>query len=114
MSELGKRGNLGVVNGVVKTAYADGEGGLIIKTETDLTDFIDHTQAQYNQRSEKTGWGDSPYDPKNKIAELPLEIIETLNEMGIMRGYHITDQNALKKWLNNPDNKVFRTRGGQV
>lgn len=114
MSELGKRGNLGVVNGVVKTAYADGEGGLIIKTETDLTDFIDHTQEQYNQRSGKTGWGDAPYDPKNKIAELPLEIIETLNEMGIMRGYHITDQNALKKWLNNPDNKVFRTRGGQV
>jgi hypothetical protein len=114
MSELGKRGNLGVVNGVVKTAYADGEGGLIIKTETDLTDFIDHTQAQYNQRSEKTGWGDDLYDPKNKIASLPLEIIETLNEMGIMRGYHITDQKALKKWLNNPDNKVFRTRGGQV
>jgi hypothetical protein len=114
MSELGKRGNLGVVNGVVKTAYADGEGGLIIKTETDLTDFIDHTKAQYNQRSEKTGWGDSPLDAKNKIASLPLEIIETLNVMGIMRGFYIIDQNALKKWLNNPDNRVFRTRGGQV
>jgi hypothetical protein len=114
MSELGKRGNLGVVNGVVKTAYADGEGGLIIKTETQLDDFIDHTKAQYNQRSEKTGWGDSPLDAKNKIASLPLEIIETLNVMGIMRGFYITDQKALKKWLNNPDNKVFRTRGGQV
>ena len=68
MSELGKRGNLGVVNGVVKTAYADGEGGLIIKTETQLDDFIDHTKEQYNQRSEKTGWGDTPYDAKNKIA----------------------------------------------
>ena len=48
MSELGKRGNLGVVNGVIKTAYADGEGGLIIKTETQLDDFINHTKAQYN------------------------------------------------------------------
>jgi hypothetical protein len=24
------------------------------------------------------------------------------------------DQKALKKWLNDPDNKVFRTRGGVV
>ncbi len=48
MSELGKRGNLGVVNGVVKTAYADGEGGLIIKTETQLDDFIDHTKQVFS------------------------------------------------------------------
>jgi hypothetical protein len=24
------------------------------------------------------------------------------------------DQKALKKWLNDPDNRVFRTRGGVV
>jgi hypothetical protein len=114
MSELGKRGNLGVVDGVIKTAYADGEGGLIIKTETDLTEFIDHTKDQFNQRSEKTGWGDAPFDPKNKIATLPSEIIEMLNQKGIMRGYYILDQKALKNWLNDPENRVFRTRGGQV
>ena len=114
MSDLGKKGNLGVVDGVIRTAYADGDGGIVIKSEVDLTDFIDHTKEQFNARSGKTGWGDSVYDPKNKIASLPAEIINTLNKEGIMRGYHILDQKALVKWLNNPDNRVFRTRGGTV
>lgn len=114
MSDLGKRGNLGSIDGVIKTAHADGEGGLIIHSETDLSSFKDHTKAQYDQRSGKTGWGDAPLDPRNKIAELPPLIIEDLNKMGIMRGYHIVDPKALAKWLNNPENRVFRTRGGNV
>jgi len=40
---LSKLGNLG--NN--KTAYADGDGGLIIETKVDLSDFIAETQAQY-------------------------------------------------------------------
>lgn len=114
MSDLGKRGNLGSIDGVIKTAHADGEGGLIIHSEADLSLFKDHTKAQYDQRSGKTGWGDAPLDPRNKIAELPPSIIEDLNAMGIMRGYHIVDPKALAKWLNNPENRVFRTRGGNV
>ncbi len=114
MSDLGKRGNLGSIDGVIKTAHADGAGGLIIQSETDLSDFIDHTKKQYNQRSGKTGWGDAPLDPRNKIAELPPQIIEDLNVLGIMRGYHIVDPKGLAKWLNNPENRVFRTRGGNV
>lgn len=55
MSDLGKKGNLGVVNGVIRTAFADGDGGLIIKSEVDLTDFTDHTKEQFNARSGKTG-----------------------------------------------------------
>ena len=31
-----------------------------------------------------------------------------------MRGYHIIDPKGLKKWLNDPENRVFRTRGGIV
>ena len=54
MSDLGKRGNLGSVDGVIKTAHADGAGGLIIQSETDLSAFVDHTQKQFNQRSGKT------------------------------------------------------------
>ena len=53
MSDLGKKGNLGVVDGVIRTAYADGEGGIVIKSEVDLTDFTDHTKEQFNARSGK-------------------------------------------------------------
>jgi len=105
---------LEVENGVVRTAYDDGNGGLLIKHSTDLTDFIEHTKAQFNDNSGTTGWGDNPIDRKNKIASLPTEIINELNTKGIMRGYYIIDQKAMKKWLNDPDNRVFRTRGGTV
>ena len=105
---------LEVVDGEVRTIHSDGEGGIIIHSQTDLTDFAEHTKAQYNANPGKTGWSDELFDSKNKIAELPLAIINDLNAKGIMRGFYIVDQKALKAWLNNPENKVFRTRGGQV
>jgi len=105
---------LETVDGEVRTVLSDGDGGIIIKHETDLTDFIEHTKAQFNANPGKTGWSDELFDPKNKIAELPLAVINELNVKGIMRGFFIVDHNAMKKWLNHPDNQVFRTRGGQV
>jgi len=105
---------LETVDGEIRTALSDGDGGIIIHSQTDLTDFAEHTKAQYNNNSGKTGWSGEVFDPKNKIAELPLAIINDLNAKGIMRGFHIQDLKALKKWLNDPENRVFRTRGGEV
>lgn len=105
---------LGVVDGEVRTVHSDGEGGIIVHSQTDLTDFIEHTKAQYNENPGKTGWSGELLDKKNKIASLPLAIINELNAKGIMRGFHILDQKALKAWLNDPENRVFRTRGGEV
>jgi hypothetical protein len=105
---------LDVRDGVVKTAYDDGEGGLIIHSEQDLTEFAEYTKEAYNNNPTGKGWGDNPIDRKNHIATLPTEIINHLNQVGIMRGYTILDQKAMKKWLNDPDNRVFRTRGGVV
>ena len=103
-----------VVNGTVKTYYADGEGGLVIQSVTDMSDFVEYTKAKYAENSTGKGWGDNPVDPKNHIATLPTEIINDLNIKGLMRGYHIIDPKGLKKWLNDPENRVFRTRGGIV
>jgi hypothetical protein len=38
---LGKRGNLGSLNGITRTAHADGEGGIIIHAETYKNLIID-------------------------------------------------------------------------
>jgi len=105
---------LDVRDGVVKTAYDDGEGGLIIHSQQDLTEFAEYTKEAYNNNSTGKGWGDELFDRKNHIATLPTEIINMLNQKGIMRGYTILDQKALKAWLNDPQNRVFRTRGGVV
>lgn len=105
---------LDVVDGEVRTVHSDGEGGIIIHSQTDLTDFAEHTKQQYNANPGKTGWSGELFNPKNKIASLPLAIINDLNAKGIMRGFNIIDEKALKAWLNDPDNRVFRTRGGEV
>jgi len=43
-----------------------------------------------------------------------MTVIDSLNHKGIMRGFHIVDQKRFKEFLNNPDNRVFRTREGKV
>ncbi len=98
-----------VVNGTVKTYYADGEGGLVIESETDITPFIEKNKAEYAQIDEKAKWKEL-----TKVASIPFAVIQMLNQKGIMRGLHIVDQTALKAWLNDPENRFFRTRPGRV
>ena len=43
------------------------------------------------------------------VAEIPMVIYQKMVREG-----SIHDKNALKKWLNNPDNKMFRTWKGKV
>jgi len=62
--------------------------------------------------TQNTGKGQMNFD--NKIASIPMTVIDSLNHKGIMRGFHIVDQKRFKEFLNNPDNRVFRTREGKV
>jgi len=43
------------------------------------------------------------------VAEIPMVIYQKMVREG-----SIHDKTALKKWLNNPDNKMFRTWKGKV
>ncbi len=43
------------------------------------------------------------------VAEVPMIIYEK----AVQEGW-VNDENAWKKWLNNPDNKIFRTWQGKV
>jgi hypothetical protein len=45
---------------------------------------------------------------------LPFTIIDTLNRKGIMRGFAVIDEKEFKKFLNDPENRFFRTRPGKV
>lgn len=44
-----------------------------------------------------------------RVAQLPLHIWADLKLRGI-----IDDQKAFRKWLNDPDNRFFRTKPGRV
>jgi len=41
-------------------------------------------------------------------------VIDDLNHKGIMRGFAVLDEKRFKAWLNERDNRVFRTRTGVV
>lgn len=90
-------------------AAADGEGGLIIRTTQDVTDIVEQNKAQYNAASVHDKWGDL-----TKIASLPFTIVDKLNRMGIMRGFAVINEKEFRAFLNDPENRFFRTRPGRV
>lgn len=95
--------------GMVQTAYADGEGGLVIETAQDISDIIESNKTSYAQTDERARWGEWA-----KIGSIPLAVIQDLNRKGFLRGFHIIDQKKFKAWLNDPENRYFRSRPGRI
>lgn len=93
-------------------AHADGEGGLIVQTIQDVTGIVESNKTQFNSFDERAKWSDDPFG--NKVASVPLTVIDDLNKAGILRGFHVVDQKRFKQWLNERDNQAFRTRPGVV
>lgn len=52
----------------------------------------------------RSGWGDG-----QRVASIPLVVWQDLKRRGIA-----DDPGRLKAWLNDPDNRAFRTRPGRV
>lgn len=93
-------------------AHDDGNGGLIVETRQDISGIIEQNRKEYNSFDERARWSDEVFG--NKVASIPLTVIDDLNKQGIMRGFHILDEKRFKAFLNNPDNRFFRTRTGVV
>jgi hypothetical protein len=74
-----------------------------IETEQDVTDLLDLNKAQYNDASSSFK-GDM-----HKVASIPMNIYMDLKQKGI-----IDDAKKFKAWLNDPDNRYFRTKPGRV
>lgn len=92
--------------------HSDGDGGIIIETRQDISDIIEHNKKEYNSFDERAKWSDELFG--NKIASIPMTVIDDLNAKGIMRGFAVLDEKRFKAWLNERDNRVFRTRTGVV
>jgi hypothetical protein len=98
-------------NGITQTEFSDDGDKLIIKQEQNITDIIEANKADYNATDSKAGWGDTL---NNRVARIPLTVFAELEKQGITRGFTIIDMKRFKDWLNNPDNRVFRTRAGRI
>lgn len=93
-------------------AHADGEGGVVYETRQDVSGIIEQNKREFSLYDERSKWSDDLYG--NKVASIPLTVIDDLNKQGIMRGFHVLDEKRFRAWLNNPDNRFFRTRPGNI
>jgi len=92
--------------------HADGEGGIIIQTRQDVSAIIEQNKKEYNSYDERARWSDNLFG--NKVASIPLTVIDDLNKQGIMRGYAVLDEKRFALFLNDPMNRAWRTRTGVV
>jgi len=93
-----------------QTVHDADNGNIVIATTQDVTDIVEKNKQEYNLNTNR--WGSDIFD--NKIASIPLTVIDDLNKAGIMRGFAVVDQKKFRAWLNNPDNRFFRTKQGRV
>lgn len=94
------------------TAHADGDGGLVIATKQDVSGIIEANRKEYNSYDERARWSDDLFG--NKVASIPFTAIDELNKQGVMRGFAIVDEVRFASFLNDPMNRAWRTRPGQV
>ena len=92
-----------------QTLFHSIDGSDVLEVRQDVSQIIEQNKAQFNAIDERAKWGEF-----TKIASLPMVVIDDLNKKGIMRGFAVMDQKRFKAFLNDPDNRFFRTRPGEV
>jgi len=82
----------------------DGESQVVEHTQ-DVSAILKENKEQYKAYDERSRWNHE----MNRVASIPLVVWEDLKRRGIA-----DDKNALMRWLDDPDNRAFRTRPGRV
>jgi xylose isomerase len=97
-------------DGSVTTFHDVDDGGVVIAKELNVDSLINANKEEYNNADSK--WSENALE--NRVARVPLAVFDQLQKEGITRGFTILDQKRFKAWLNNPDNRVFRTKAGRI
>lgn len=91
---------------------ADSDTGLpLIVTEQDVRPILEanrRLQAQFDKAQTRRSRG-----RWRRVAELPMVVVLQLNQLGIMRGFHVLDERAFRRVLSDPDNRHLRTDDGR-
>ncbi len=84
--------------------YNDDTDEATIQTQQDVTAIIEENKSEFNQVDERAKWGEF-----SRVASIPLSLYYQLKNEG-----KLEDQAYMKRWLNDPENRHFRTRPGEV
>jgi len=88
--------------GITRWFHGHDNGGFTIQTEQDCTALIYRNRYVRAERPRSRRYGEFEL-----VASIPLNIYWDLKRKGV-----IDDSPALKRWLNDPDNRAFRVRDG--
>ena len=94
------------------TLYHKQDGVCIVEDVQDCTPIIEKNKKEFNSFDENARWSENLFG--NKVASIPLTVIDALNKKGILRGFKVLDEKAFRQFLNDPDNRFFRTRTGRI
>ena len=90
------------LTGITEYWHVTDKGEYVIEKVQEVQAIADSNKRQYNDTPDR-------YSDVNKVASIPLSVYYELKRQGIA-----DDPVALKKWLNDSDNRVFRTRAGTL
>lgn len=83
--------------------FDDAKDQFTLETQQDVTEIVDQNKKDY-ATADKKFKGDM-----HRIASIPMNVYMELRANGTMQ-----DPKRLKAWLNDPDNRYFRTKPGRV
>lgn len=83
--------------------YDEASDGFTMHTQQDVTGLLDINKYLSNEDSGER------YGDMTRVASIPLIIFAQLKRDGV-----IDNPKRFKAWLNDPENRYFRTRGGRV
>ena len=94
--------------GIVKLFHFDSDTEEVtLEIQHDVEPVVGATRSVYNDFDERANWkGDWHH-----VGIIPMEILQDIMTKNPARE---DQQRALRTWLNNPDNRAFRSRPGRV
>jgi hypothetical protein len=84
--------------------YDESTDTATIESRQDHSNILEANKTDFNAVDERARYGEM-----TKVASIPLVILQDLKTKGIL-----DDQTAFKKWLDDPENRYFRTRPGKL
>lgn len=85
--------------------YDDNTDLVTIRTEQDVTDLAEQNKALFNDVDNPHRFGGEWH----RVAQIPSTVYNELYQSG-----KIHDKQYMRRFLNDPDNRVFRTRPGKI
>ena len=78
-----------------------------IEVTQDVTDIVEKNKYLYNEHDQRARFGDGMV----RVAAIPVSVWWDLHRRGVNRDLH---SKKFRDWINDSDQRVFRTRPGRI